>query len=117
MGKISVTYKDTKYTLEYTKRTVQTMESRGFDLADITEQKKLATAIPMLWQGAFLAHHNPADKTAKDPVDRKLADEIYAHMTKKSELISKLSNMYIEQVTSLLDDPEEDEGNATWEED
>ena len=77
MGKISVTYKDTKYTLEYTKRTVQTMESRGFDLADITEQKKLATAIPMLWQGAFLAHHNPADKTAKDPVDRKLADEIY----------------------------------------
>ena len=115
-SKIVLTYKDTKYTLEYTRRTVQIMEGRGFEINDITEQKKIATAIPMLWQGAFLAHHNPVDKTALDPVDKKLADEIYAHVPKKSELIAKLSNMYVEQVTSLLDDPDEDEGNASWEE-
>lgn len=114
MAKIKIEYDGKQYTLEYTKRTVQTMEGRGFEINDIIEQKKLVTAIPMLWHGAFLAHHNPIDKLA-DPVERKLADEIYAHMPKKSELISKLTSMYLEQVTSLLDDPEE-EGNAMWEE-
>lgn len=116
MGKIALDYKGTKYFLEYTKNTVRIMEGRGFDVKDITEQQKLVTAIPMLWQGAFLAHHNPVDKTVKNPVDRKLAEEIFDRTTGKSELIAKLTNMYLEQVTSILDEPDEDEGNATWEE-
>lgn len=116
MGKtINFNYKDVDYTLEYTRATVRLMEARGFNIDDIVSNTKPVTAIPMLFHGAFLAHHNPSDRNTKNPVDRKLADEIYSHITERTELITKLVSMYIEPMNDLIDNPAEDEGNLKWE--
>ena len=94
------------YTLEYTRKSVEQMEKQGFIAEDV--QKKPMTMLPALFAGAFLAHHRY--------VKQDVIDGIYARLTKRDELISKLVEMYNEPILSLLDDPEpgEDEGNLDW---
>ena len=56
MGKqLSFTYKDNEYCLEYTRKSVEQMERKGFKVSDIME--KPITTLPTLFAGAFLAHH------------------------------------------------------------
>ena len=66
------------------------------------------TMLPALFAGAFLAHHRY--------VKQDVIDGIYARLTKRDELISKLVEMYNEPILSLLDDPDqgEDGGNLDW---
>ena len=47
------TYDGKDYCLEYTRRSVEMMEKRGFIASDITD--KPMTALPALFAGAFLA--------------------------------------------------------------
>ena len=49
------TYKDKEYCLEFTRRSVETMERNGFIANDIRE--KPMTTLPALFAGAFLANH------------------------------------------------------------
>lgn len=97
-------YGDKEYCLEYTRRSVELMEKKGFVAADV-ETKPMST-LPALFAGAFLAHHRY--------VKQEIIDEIFANLTNKGELIAKLAEMYNEPIMALVDEPKEAEGNIEW---
>jgi hypothetical protein len=101
---LKFTYQDKEYCLEYTRKSVTTMEKNGFTASDI--QDKPMTTLPALFAGAFLANHRF--------VKQDVIDEIFSKMTNKSELIGKLAEMYNEPIITLIDEPNEDEGNVDW---
>lgn len=92
------------YTLEFTRRTVSEMERKGFVAGDI--DSKPMTILPMLFEGAFLAHH----RFVKSDV----IQNIYSKMTHKEELIGKLAEMYNEPIAALVAEPDNAEGNVDW---
>jgi hypothetical protein len=98
------TYQDKEYVLEYTRRSVEIMEKKGFVASDI--ETKPVTVLPALFAGAFLANH----KFEKPEV----IDKIYSKLTNKQELIGKLAEMYNEPIKALVDEPEVSEGNLDW---
>ena len=98
------TYQDKEYVLEYTRKSVEMMEKKGFVASDI--DTKPVTVLPALFAGAFLANHRF--------VKQEVIDEIYSKLTNKSELISKLAEMYNEPIMALVDEPEESTGNVDW---
>ena len=98
------TYQDKEYVLEYTRRSVERMEKKGFVAAEI--ETKPVTVLPALFAGAFFANH-PYEKP-------EVIDKIYSKMTNKQELIGKLAEMYNEPIMALVDEPEESEGNLDW---
>ena len=98
------TYQDKEYVLEYTRKSVETMEKKGFVASDI--ETKPMTVLPALFAGAFLANH----KYVKPEV----IEEIYSKLTSKQELIGKLAEMYNEPIMALVDEPQESEGNLDW---
>lgn len=102
---LQFTYKDKEYCLEFTRRSVEQMERNGFVASDIKEKPMIT--LPTLFAGAFLAHHRF--------VKADLISEIYDHMTNRTELISKLAEMYNEPIMAMVDEPEENaEGNVSW---
>ena len=98
------TYEDKEYVLEYTRRSVEAMEKKGFVASEI--ETKPVTVLPALFAGAFLANHRF--------VKQEIIDDIYSKMTNKQELIGKLAEMYNEPIMALVDEPEESEGNLDW---
>lgn len=109
--KITITYKNNDYTLEYSRATAAQIEEQGFVLDQIAE--KPVKMIPMLVYGAFLKHNRG--------IKRSLVDEIYENLVNKtgegedSGIISVLAEMYAETVQSLTDTKPADEGNlAVW---
>jgi len=98
-------YDGKEYTLEFTRKSIETMERQGFIASDIAD--KPMTTLPALFAGAFLAHHRY--------VKKELVDEIYSKMTNKQDLLSKLAEMYNEPIQALMDEPEDAEGNVKWE--
>jgi hypothetical protein len=101
---LKFTYQDKEYCLEFTRKSVETMERNGFIASKINDAPM--TVLPALFAGAFLANHRF--------VKREVIDEIFSKMTNKSELISKLSEMYNEPIITLVDEPDEAEGNVDW---
>lgn len=102
---ININYNGKTYTLEFSRSVVRMMEQQGFDLNNI--DRKPINTIPALFAGAFRKNHSS--------VSRKLIDEIYEKMTHRTELVSKLAEMYGDTVSTLFDEPDEDdEGNANW---
>lgn len=97
-------YEGRDYTLEYTRKTVEMMERQGF-VADDVKIKPMST-LPALFAGAFLANH----RFTKPEV----IDAIYAKMRNRGELISNLVDMYNEPIMTLMEEPEESEGNLSW---
>ena len=102
---ITFTYGGKEYTLEYTRKSVEQMERQGFVASDVNT--KPMSTLPALFAGAFLAHH----KFLK----QEMIEEIYNKMPGKGDLIGKLAEMYNEPIQALTEDPEDDEGNVTWE--
>lgn len=98
------TYQDKEYVLEYNRKSVEAMEKKGFVASDI--ETKPVTVLPALFAGAFLANHRF--------IKQEIIDEIYSKMTNKSELISKLAEMYNEPIMALVNEPEESAGNVDW---
>lgn len=104
MKTITLEYGGNTYKLEFTRRSVETLENQGFDISEL--KSKLATTIPKLFAGAFLANH---------PYVRKgIIDEIYGQTPNKEDLLGKLAEMYSDVLEALLAEPETKEGNATW---
>lgn len=103
---LTINVEGKEYTLEFTRRTVQEMEKRGFVASDIYD--KPMTTLPALFAGAFLANHRF--------VKPEVIDNIFNKLTRKQELISKLSEMYNEPILALVEEPaeEEDKGNVDW---
>lgn len=100
MSKITFSYGGNDYCLEYTKRSVKTMEDRGFNPSKILEAP--VTYLPELFAGAFLANHKF--------VRKEVIDDIYEAMGDKRELVNTLIEMYNEPIAALTEDA--DEGNA-----
>ena len=98
------TYQTKEYVLEYTRRSVEAMEKKGFVASEI--ETKPVTVLPALFAGAFLANHRYEKQ--------EVIEEIYSKMTNKQELIGKLAEMYNEPIMALVDEPEEAEGNLAW---
>ena len=108
---ITVTYKNDKYTLEYSRLTASAIEKQGFVLDELTAKPNIM--IPLLVHGAFLRNHRD--------IKQKLVDEIYSNIVNKSGkegeegFISVLADMYAETISTLTDENAVDEGNAaTW---
>lgn len=101
---ITLNYDGREYLLEYTRTTIAEMERRGFRATDIDEKPMLT--LPALFSGAFLAHHRG--------VKANVIDAIFNRIPEKEKFILALGEMYNEPLSSLLEEPEEDEGNATW---
>lgn len=101
---LSFAYDGKDYCLEFTRKSVETMERNGFKASDI-DDKPMST-LPALFAGAFLANHRF--------VKKEVIDEIYSKMINKGELISKLAEMYNEPIMTLVAEPDENEGNLNW---
>lgn len=93
-----------QYTLEFNRRTIAEMERNGFNISAITTRPM--STLPDLFAGAFLAHHRFVKRAA--------IDEIFSKMKNREELIGKLAEMYNEPIQSMLEEPEEKEGNVDW---
>lgn len=102
--KITFTYNGEKICLEYTKRSVKTMEDRGFAPAKILEAPM--SYLPELFAGAFLANHKF--------MNRDKINAIYEEMKGKKELVNTLIQMYNEPINALTEDGDEGNGIA-WE--
>ena len=94
-----------EYVLEFTRKSIETMERQGFVASDIVD--KPMTTLPALFAGAFLAHNRY--------IKKELVDEIYSKMTNKQDLLSKLAEMYNEPIQALMEEPEDAVGNVNWE--
>lgn len=101
---LTIKYNDSEYTLEFTRKSIEILEKRGFKITDI--QDKPVSTLPMLFAGAFIAHH----KFAKPEV----IEEIFSKLKNKEELLGKLAEMYNEPILAMMDEPEESEGNLDW---
>lgn len=101
---LNFTYEGKDYCLEYTRRSVETMEKNGFSVSDL--QEKPMTVLPSLFAGAFLAHHRY--------VKQDVINAIFEKMTDRVELVGKLIEMYNEPISALINEPEEDTGNVNW---
>lgn len=101
---ITISYNGTEYILEFTRKTVELMEKKGFKISETAE--KPMTNLPTLFAGAFLAHH----RFTKPEV----IESLFAMLKNKDELFGKLVDMYNEPILSMLDEPEENEGNLEW---
>lgn len=105
-NQISFTYEGARYTLAFTRKTVQTLTRNGFSPDMVTE--KPAIGIPMLFKGAFLANH----RNIRD----ELTDKIFEKLENKTELIGKLLELYAEPINTLIADPDDnDEKKVAWE--
>ena len=104
MSKINLTYDKKEYTLEYNRQSVRTMESQGFVLDELSS--KPVTMIPMLFNGAFIKNHRGIKRT--------IMDEIFDNIGDKTALMQALIELYAETLSSLTEDREDTEGNATW---
>lgn len=101
---INFNFEGEDYTLEFTRASVATLEKQGFNINDISD--KPLTTLPALFAGAFIAHHRF--------VRREVVDRIFDKMTNKKDLVMRLAEMYNETIESLVDEPEESEGNLEW---
>lgn len=105
---IKLNYDNKEYILEYNRKSVSAMEVLGFNAKEVDD--KMATMIPLMFQGAFIMHH-PSIKIA-------LINEIYDKVEDKMKLMNTLSNMINDCYQSLLadNDKKEDDGkNVSWE--
>lgn len=101
---IEFDYENQHYVLEYNRRSVEVLESRGFNLADIDSKPMLT--LPRLFEGAFIAHHRFVKKN--------VIDKIYEAMPNKDELFENLVEMYQEPINTLVEEPDEKGKNIDW---
>ena len=101
---ISFEYEKKQYTLEYTLKTAGQANDDGFILDQLGE--KPALMIPKLVYWSFVRHQKW--------ITRKQTEEIYGWIRNKQGFITALADMYAEAVNALIDDDEEEAGNANW---
>ena len=106
--KITVTYKNNDYILEFSRATAQQLEEQGFSLDRLEAMPN--KMIPMLVYYAFAKNNRG--------IKRSLVEEIYDNIVGKigkdgeDGFIATLAEMYAETVQTLTDDRAVDEGNA-----
>jgi len=104
--KIKLTASDGKeYMLAFDRSSCNRLSNIGFTLDDIDE--KAVIRIPQLVAGAFLKFHSD--------MSRAEIDKVWKEVKGKEALLLELAKMYQEPIDSLLEEPKDDEKNATWE--
>ena len=93
----------TRYTLEFNRRTVETMERRGFKL----DMDYPNTNIKELFRGAFQVNHKGM---MPDRIDR-----IWDQQKNKEGLLGKLVQLYMKPLEALMAEPKDEDENPTWE--
>jgi hypothetical protein len=101
---ITFEFEKKQYTLEYTLRTAGQANEDGFILDELGD--KPALMIPKLVYWAFARHHRG--------ITRKHTEGIYEWIKDKNGFITALAEMYADAVNALVDDDDENEGNANW---
>ena len=101
---INFCYGGTDYTLEYTRKTVEMMERKGFSATELVD--KPMTVFPQLFAGAFLAHH----KFARP----ELIETIHDSLENKEELVNELIEMYNAPIKALIEGTGSSAGNVSW---
>jgi len=95
--------KGNKYTLEFNARVVKRMQRNGFKL-DLDFPNVM---IEELLTGAFQMHH-------KGIMTEKVM-EIWNYQKKKDDLLGILVKLYNKPLEELMAEPEETDGDPTWE--
>ena len=98
---IIIPFQDEKYILEYTRKSIEKLEQGGFKVSDVKD--KPVSTLPVLFAGAFLAHH--------PYVKKEVVDAIFAQCADKETLLQKLGEMYNDPIRVMT----ESEGNLKWE--
>ena len=101
---ITFEYGKKNYTLEYTLNTAGRANEDGLIIDQIGE--KPAYMIPKLVYWSFIRHQRN--------ITRKQTEEIYSWITDKNGFIAALAEMYADAVNSLVDDDDDEKGNANW---
>lgn len=103
---VTFEFEGQRYTLTFTRKTVQQLSQAGFKPDMVTDQP--AVGIPMLFNGAFVANHRF--------IKTDVRDRIFESITNKTDFIGKLLTLYLEPINEMLEDPPEDsEKNVKWE--
>lgn len=100
---LSFEFEGNRYTLGFTRETIKAMEDDGFRIN--TASGTMATSVPQLWEGAFLAH---CPKTPKSIIDR-----AYEAQSDKKGLFSDLGEMITEAYETLVEEPEDESKKVT----
>ena len=95
----------TRYTLEFNRKVVESMERRGFKL----DMDFPNSNIKELWRGAFQMHH-------RGMMPERI-DKIWDDQKKKDDLLGVLVKLYMRPLETLMAEPDDDDGNPTWETD
>lgn len=103
-NKITFTYEGKEYVLEYTRKSVEEMERRGFVAEDVLT--KPLTVLPALFAGAFIANHRFTK--------RKLIDEIFSQIDDKGGLVNTLAEMYSLVIEEFAEELEKKNKGITW---
>lgn len=104
MAKIEFDFEDEHYILEFSRKTVTTMEGTGFVLDQVIE--KPATLFPRLFAGAFLMHH-PRMKEEK-------INSIFKQLEDKDELLPALIECYRAPLEAMFDEPDDETKKVKW---
>ena len=106
---ITFTYEKTAYTLEFTRETVSALEQNGLTATDVRNiADKPITTVMILFTGAFMAHHRRAASI------NGLIEKIWASIPNKSDLLSELTEMYLEPIDAMMEEPEDEKGKTVW---
>lgn len=101
---VKLTFNDKEYTLEFTRATLEKMEADGYSIADA--QTKIVTWQRVEFEYAFFANHK---RMKKEDIKK-----IYDRLTNKRALIEKLSEMMLDCINSIYDEPEEEKNAISW---
>lgn len=101
---IELIFEGATYTLEFTRDSIKKSENKGLVIAEVGD--KPMTMVPLLFHGAFLAHHPKMKQEDSDRIFESLGD--------KNGMLERLSEMYAEPLNELMHEPEETAGNVTW---
>lgn len=93
-----------EYILDFTRETVAIAERRGFKWSDITDEEKIATTLPVIWNTAFLRYEPRMTQSKTDKIL-----EMMGGIQPKQ--ITRLKELYDQAVSSLVAEDTED-GNT-----
>ena len=106
--KIAFEKDDTKYVLEYDRKSIAAMEKLGFNVNEFAD--KPMTMLPLAFRGLFIKNH----KFVKEA----FIEECFDSFKNKEKLIETIGTMLAETYESLqstTDEKGNDLGNIDWE--
>ena len=106
---IDITYKGVSYTLEFSRRSLDVLFNKLCFTPSDSAVVQLVQ-LPKLFRGAFFMHH--------PRVEQRTVDELYDALVKQhgtSTLLTKLTELYYEPLSAMLEEPENGGGEKNAE--